>query len=283
MTDNRWKPRRLIEEKYRRNLQRLMDLFRTRLDNMTDPYDIFDELRKFTSSGFFRDLAMLSASRMVTALASDSAKTWREAAREGMQGRRIYSALQREMAGPTGFRVRSLIDENAELISTFPLDIAREETRYIQRESMKGRRSKDIAEDLKARFPRISGNRINLIARTETSKASTDLTRARSDEMGLDWYVWRTSKDARVRQSHRLMDGVLLRWTDPASPEELNHEKSYGRYQPGKIFNCRCYPEPLLRIDQIAWPHKVYVEGRIRIMSRAQFMAMNGEGLRKVA
>ena len=121
----------------------------------------------------------------------------------------------------------------------------------------------------------ISKSRISLIARTESSKASTALTEARAESLNLPWYVWRTSKDARVRSSHRHMDGVLIAWAEAPSPEALKGLKSYGTYQAGNTFNCRCYPEPLIYLDQVSWPHKVYHNGTIREMTRSAFKKIN--------
>ncbi|WP_414859012.1 phage minor head protein [Paenibacillus elgii] len=143
---------------------------------------------------------------------------------------------------------------------------------HVLSESLKGTRASDIAQQIKVLFPEKSEASADLIARTETSKASSALTRARSESMGIYWYVWRTSDDSRVRDAHALMEGVLVKWTNPPSPERLDGEKrTYGHYHCGGIFNCRCYAEPVIDLDLIAWPAKVYYGGRIQKMSRKQF------------
>jgi hypothetical protein len=71
------------------------------------------------------------------------------------------------------------------------------------------------------------------------------------------------------------MDGVLVNWSDPPSPETLAGEKSEGTYEAGEIYNCRCYPEPLVSTKQISWPHKAYFGGRIQRVTLGQFRAMN--------
>lgn len=58
----------------------------------------------------------------------------------------------------------------------------------------------------------------------------------------------------RVRKSHRIMEGVLVNWNMPPSPERLAGEKDVGNYHAGNIWNCRCYPEPLISVDDIRWP-----------------------------
>jgi uncharacterized protein with gpF-like domain len=110
-----------------------------------------------------------------------------------------------------------------------------------------------------------------LIARTEVSKTSTALTRARSEDIGIRWYVWKTSEDARVRSSHKHMDNVLISWSSPPSPEKLDGLRSVGHYHAGEIWNCRCYAEPVIEVEYLSWPHKVYCGGQIVKMSRKQF------------
>ena len=54
--------------------------------------------------------------------------------------------------------------------------------------------------------------------------------------------------------------------------EELAGEQSVGTYHAGNIWNCRCYPEPLLEVDDVKWPHKVYIDGQIKMMNKNEFM-----------
>jgi SPP1 gp7 family putative phage head morphogenesis protein len=209
---------------------------------------------------------------MVTGLAVDNAGDWRLAALKSTKGRLIFKLLRDEFNGPHGQRLRDLIIHNARLVKSLPLDVAESLLDHVKTEAIKGRRADDIMQDIKDRVPDIVDSKARLLARTEISKTSTAITRARSESIGLDWYVWRTSKDSRVRHSHEIMDGVLVKWTDPPSPERLASEpRTYGNYHAGEIFNCRCYPEPVIRLDTLTWPMKVYTGGRIVRMNRAQF------------
>jgi len=224
--------------------------------------------------GTFLDLwSRQIAERMILGRLVSTQRTWRAAARESMQGRRVYELLQRELQGPVGDRVRQLIEENARLIKTLPEEGARLASREMARRAQEGRRP-EASEEL-AVFRHIQRWQARRIARTETAKAQSALTQARSEELGLDWAVWRTSQDERVRVSHRNMEGVLFSWNDPPAPELLVREKSEGRYTPGRIYNCRCFAQPVLRTDNLAWPHKVYANGVIRMTTLAAFRRMN--------
>ncbi|WP_169793469.1 phage head morphogenesis protein [Alicyclobacillus sendaiensis] len=226
------------------------------------------------NEAWFVRYAEAAAMKMVTHLFTDAGRTWRQAAKVNSQGRMIYEALQRELQGPLGGAVVAQVRRNAELIRSVPADIAREMTEHIMRRSFEGLRASDIAQELLSLYPHISEVKANLIARTETNKTATALTQSRSEILGIRWYRWRTSEDARVRESHRIMDKVLVAWDDPPSPEELAHERSYGHYHAGCIFNCRCYPEPLIDLDFVQWPCKVYRNGAIRLMTRKEFEAI---------
>lgn len=279
MRSDDWSPRDRIERDYRISIRNIIREVLGRMDDaidLTNPYEVMTAMSNIFSTEPYRDYALAAARRMITALYVGSRRTWREAAREAMKGREIYDMLQRELQGPVGDRVRDLVEQNARLITSFPLDIAKRANAFVREEAEKGRRASAIADDLMRQFPDMAESRIQLIARTETSKASTALTRARSEELGTIAYIWRSSKDARVRSSHRRMDGVIVLWNDPPSPEELDHVKSYGRYHAGDTFNCRCFPVPLLRLDKIQWSARVHVNGEITRMTRADFESFAG-------
>jgi len=259
---NSWQPRKKIEVDYYRSIR---DIAQQALKG--------ERVDLLGTSEFIQKYAWQAAQRMIVGLYYDSARTWRGAARESMQGARFYRALERELAGPVGARVRQLIAKNARLITSLPLEIAEKVNSDIARNALEGQRAESFASYM---MKHLTHTRAALISRTETSKASTALTQARSEELGLDWFIWQTSKDERVRISHRKMQGVLVNWQDLPSPEALAGEKSVGKYAAGNVFNCRCYPEPVLRIDQVRWPHRVYVRGSIRMMTRAQFVGMSG-------
>ncbi|WPS86474.1 phage minor head protein [Brevibacillus halotolerans] len=210
--------------------------------------------------------------KMVTHLFSDAGRTWRQAAKTNSKGRLIFHALQKEMRGHIGAAVRLQAERNAAVIKSLPIDIAKQVNEHVLREVMKGTRSTEIALQIKEFFPEASEAKANLIARTEVSKTSTALTQARCEFVGADWYIWRTSEDSRVRDSHQLMDGVLVKWSNPPNPEKLDGVKrTFGHYHAGEIFNCRCYAEPVIDLDLINWPAKVHYDGRIQRMTRKQF------------
>ena len=276
MIKSDWSPKRLIELRYENALSRLYSRLFQFAGSIRDPEEFADRLREASDAGWLNEFAQAAASRMVTGLRVDGARTWRQAAQTSMRGQEIYRALQSEMIGPVGIRVYDLVRNNAQLIKSVPLTLADDITRRTMQLSQKGMRASEIAKDLHEWAPNLTRGKVQLISRTEVSKASTALTRARSEEIGAGWYIWRSSEDSRVRLSHRFMDkqgGILCLWDDAPAPEALIGEKStLDHYGPGECPNCRCYPEPLLRLTQIQWPHRVHTAGVVRMMTQAEFV-----------
>ena len=272
MDNNPWEPKRRIEHQLQRSLFTIGESMLEDIEGLTDPFEISTVIRSWMKNMVFHHYAEKTAESLVGTLLKTSATTWRMAARENSNGRVIYDALRKELQGSVGGLVALEINRNAEIIKSLPLDIARQVTNYISDESIKGRRAGDIAGDILRKFSGMTRNKAALIARTEVSKTSTALTQARCENIGLDWYRWRTSEDSRVRDSHRLMDGVLVKWTNPPSPERLEGLKNPpAPYHPGNIYNCRCYPGPVVNLDNVKWPAKVFSSGIITMMTRSQF------------
>lgn len=266
-----WAPKLMIEKRYTRSIRKIMKQFELLAEGKTEPEEILAAWKDCAASAAYQKAAEDIAMKMVTHLFEDGQKTWRQAARANGMGREIYAALRQEFIGPTGGRYHDLIRQNAQLIKTLPLDTAEHITKYVAKQYKRGLRAEEIAERIQLMFPEKTKANAELIARTEVSKASTALTQYRCEDMGIKWYIWRTSEDQRVRDSHDKMEGILIRWDDPPNPEALNNERSYGYYHAGNTFNCRCYPEPLIELHYTSWPHKVYYGGRIQMMTLMQF------------
>lgn len=213
------------------------------------------------------------AKRMVIAVNVKNAKTWREAASRSFQAQKLYKLLQREMEGPVGARVHQLVRENAALIKSVPLESAQRLTDEVRKAQQQGARASTVSKMMKQRFPDLLRSRTNLISRTETAKASTALTQARCEHVGVDWYIWESSEDGdRVRPSHQLMQGVVIPWSHPPAPEALNGEHStLGHYHVGECPNCRCTAIVVLTLEDITFPARVYWQGSIRQMTKQQF------------
>lgn len=270
MRTDRWRLKQRLEQSYQRALTRLLNKIYKTADSLR-PSEIIDNILKIARSKTFSELAYKLASNMVIAIDVENRRTWREAASESMQGAKFYKMLQQSMRGNIDKEMQKQIEANATIIRTLPLDICYKVTNHVKEEALKGRRSSEIAKEIKEMFPEKTMASAKLIARTETSKTSTALTRSRAQERGKNWYIWRSSHDIRVRSSHNHMDGVIINWDNPPAPETLIGKKSEGKYHAGCIYNCRCFCQPVIFLDYVVFPVKVYYGGKIVSMSRKQF------------
>ena len=233
--------------------------------------EIVDFLLSYTQGESYQTAANLLAKRFMYALLKNNSISWMNRAKQTKRNREIFLALKNEMNGPIGRYVQEQIDKNAYIIKSTPLDISKMLVKKIMEKQQQGLRPEQMIKEMLELAPNLTKQRVNLIARTEVSKASTALTRAQSYNLGLDWYVWKTSEDGRVRSSHKIMDNVLVRWDDPPSPELLKGEKNMGRYNAGEIYNCRCYAAPVIDFKYVNFPCRVYSNGAITKMNKTTF------------
>jgi SPP1 gp7 family putative phage head morphogenesis protein len=205
---------------------------------------------------------------------------WRGASGHGRavlrvdSGHQIYDALREELAGPTGKAAKKYFLESCartHVTANLPSSLLN----YVWSESFKGRRPEGITGDILGKMPRRDPKAAESAVRTAQGAANTALERARSQIIGLDWYQWSSCRDNRVRPSHCNMDGVLVAWNDPPSPEELIGEASLGRYHAGEAEECRCTTLPVVDLNEIHWPCRVFTGGRIVRMGRREFRQLS--------
>ena len=273
MKYDQWKMTRRIEEDFLKSLNFLSTLFEKIAIISGNDVNLFQsKMQIFQNSVPYDNYINDIVKRMVTPLAARNYETWRKAARVSTRSHFLYNVLMEELKQGIRKDIDSQVISNAALIKTLPSDTAQKVVRDIEEYALSGLRAEEIEKLIQDKTRQHSKASARLIARTEVSKTTSALTKARSEELGLRWYVWRTMEDGdRVRKSHRIMNDVLVSWNNPPSPELLVKEKDVGRYHAGNIWNCRCYSEPLIDIDDVKWPHKVYINGSIQKMSKARF------------
>lgn len=189
-------------------------------------------------------------------------------------GKVIYDELKKELDASLYEYVysRSLSDET--IHKFFPEGIPKQTVFHIVSESFKGRRPESINTDICKVFFDISNKNLEKITQTICSISSAALEMFQSQKMGLNWYIWHTSEDSKVRSSHKHINDVLINWNDPPSPESLVGEEFIGKYHPGECFQCRCLASPVVKLDFISWPHEVFYQNRIQTMTKEQFKSI---------
>lgn len=177
------------------------------------------------------------ASRMIAEVAARDEAAWFE------MSRKMGRALRKEIeTAPTGQVMRERLADQVKLITSLPREAA-ERVRALANEGIvQGTRPAELAKEI-LRTGDVTEARAILIARTETSRTATELTRARAEHVGSTHFIWRTSGDSDVRPSHKKLNGKVFRWDQPPECDPGHHAL------PGGIFNCRCYPEVVLPDD----------------------------------
>lgn len=273
MKYNLWRSIKSVETEYLKSLNVLCDMFSKIAKASNGNGDLYiNKMLEFQNSVQYQKYIYSIVKRMIYPLSVNNKKIWKKAVNGKSMNKLFYRALMREIDEELKKSLDEQIEENANLIKTLPSDVALKVTKDIEEKALAGLRSSEIAKIISAQTYKHSRASARLIARTEVSKTSTALTKARSEKLNIRWYVWRTALDGnRVRKSHQIMEGVLVSWNNPPSPEMLAGEKSVGNYHAGEIWNCRCYAEPLLNIDDVKWPHKVYLNNQLVNMGKREF------------
>ena len=162
---------------------------------------------------------------------------WLEHAQEMSHGMR-----ETIRSTPVGELMQSLMREQVTLIKSLPLEAAQRVHELTIAGLEDSTRAKEIAKEV-ARSGEVSASRATLIARTEVARTASKLTEARAQHVGCVEYIWRTAGDSTVRESHREMRGKVVRWDAPPTLSDGTTTHA------GQIYNCRCWPEPIIPDD----------------------------------
>ena len=273
MTYKDWKRIKTVEKEYLNALLKLVKIFKKIANSSgNDQQKYIASMNNFQNSMQYEKFINSAVKRMVLPIDVGNQRTWREAAKKATKGKFLYRLLMDELKQGTGQIIKKQVMENVLLIKTLPNDVAQKVVSDIAENALKGARAESTEKIIRDKTDQHARASARLIARTETAKTMSALTKARCEQLGLRWYIWRTALDGtRVRLSHRIMEGVLVNWNNPPAPEELVGEKSAGHYHAGNIWNCRCYSEPVLELEDIRFPARVYYNGQIVMMNKSEF------------
>lgn len=127
--------------------------------------------------------------------------------------------------------------ENVALIKTIPQEYFKKIEGVVFRGTMQGRNASSMIDQIR-HIGNVTENRARLIARDQTSKLNSALNQNRSQNLGVEEYVWRTAGDERVRDSHASKSGKVFRWDSP--PKDTGH--------PGSDVQCRCVAQSIIKV-----------------------------------
>lgn len=125
--------------------------------------------------------------------------------------------------------------ENLNLITRMSQDRLTKVEGAISRALSQGTTQRDLARVVSEQLD-VGLGRANVIARDQVAKLNSNLTSMRQQDIGVTEYVWQTSRDERVRPSHRAHQGRTYRWDSPPA----------GTGHPGHDVQCRCIAQAVL-------------------------------------
>jgi len=230
---------RKAETGYARQLNKVARAVNDLVKGLWDPVDesspdaIGDALNDYAD--LINSWATSVARRMVTEVNARDAKAWRQASSE--MGRLLRIELD---TAPTGRVMRERLADQVGLITSLPREAAERVHILALENRLQGRRAAEIADEI-LETGNVTRSRAMTIARTETTRTASELTRARAEHVGSTEFRWRTMRDADVRPSHRRLDSKVYEWAHPPLTDPPDHHAL-----PGGIWNCRCWAEPIL-------------------------------------
>lgn len=130
---------------------------------------------------------------------------------------------------------------NAGLVTGMTDDLVKQIQTLTTNSLISGETVKTLQGKLKAQFD-ISDNRARLIARDQTNKLNADLNKIRHKQAGVEEYVWRTSRDERVREDHRRVNGEQYKYGEATGTN--------SGAEPGQDIQCRCIAQAVITFGE---------------------------------
>lgn len=148
-------------------------------------------------------------------------------------------------------------NENVSRIKTIPYDTLGELESLIFESYSNGASVRDLQKAIQNKY-NVAKQHALMIARDQIASLNAGIAKAQQTDAGVKRYKWSTSKDGRVRDCHKELDGKIFSWDNP--PEMWYKSKLHGkvmtgrRCHPGEDIGCRCVAIPIFDFDTIDVP-----------------------------
>lgn len=257
---------RLLNETLAENLPEIMDAYKlhlhgdSRYDDARDLEDMVRRVFQKIAQQLEQKLARYGLADMIGKVSkltkNTSLREWKKAVHETLGIDLLsdyYSGAFYESA------IRRWVDENVLRIQSIPKDTLGEMQEIILSGFRKGETITSITKEIQNSY-KVSRNRAKMIARDQVATLNSQITKMQQEDAGCKYYRWSDSRDSRVRDCHRALNGKVFSWDDP--PEMWYNTKSRGRVNtgrrchPGEDICCRCIAIPVFDIDTIDVPIK---------------------------
>ena len=145
--------------------------------------------------------------------------------------------------------MRKWVEDNVGLIKTIPQENLGKMRDIVLNGYMNGETTTSIVKKIQKVYS--TGRRhAQLLARDQIAKLNSNITQQQQRDAGVEEYIWSTSGDSRVRESHRKLNGKRFRWDNPPVVDE----KTGRRCHPGEDYECRCVPRPVFNRRTVDLP-----------------------------
>lgn len=128
---------------------------------------------------------------------------------------------------------QAAIKENVSYIKSIPAQYHDRLETAIFQGLRRGKSVGEIADEIQRVYV-VSRERARFIARDQAGSLMLDITKARHQSQGLENFIWRTTGDDAVRDSHANLEGRHFKWSEGAGQKKL---------LPGGDYGCRCTAE----------------------------------------
>lgn len=179
-------------------------------------------------------------------------------ANSALEFERVIGVNVKSMGGTISNQINDFRKENSDLITSIPENMIDDVRSTLEESWNKGARVESLRADIQERFD-VSKSRADLIARDQTLKLNSQISKTRAESAGISRYVWSTSNDERVRgnpsglypnpsktgrptSDHYRLEGQTFSYSDPPVVDE----RTGRRANPGEDYQCRCTAAPVL-------------------------------------
>lgn len=159
--------------------------------------------------------------------------------------------------------IRRWTDENVLKIKSIPSQTLGEMQKIVSDGYQNGETITTITKSIQE-FYRVTKSKARALARDQVSTLNSQITQLQQKDAGCTRYRWSDSRDSRVRDCHRSLNGKIFEWDNP--PEMWYSTKSRGivttgrRCNPGEDYACRCVAIPVFDAETLDIPMKGPVE-----------------------
>lgn len=245
---NKFKASTNAEREFYRALRRVAKVSGHIVDAHSEGADLKNEQSMIKALNDYSKLitpwARRQSAKLLEMVSKSNARAYNNQSK--VMGKALKLGVARSDTGKAAF---ALLNEQVALIQSIPIEAGQRAQKIAAENFINGTRANpdpSVTAQLKKDMgmsTQVAINRAKLISRTETARANASFVEARAVSVGVQAYIWRTTMDGAERESHKKMNGKLVRYDDPP----ILSDGTQGHA--GTFPNCRCYQDPVLPED----------------------------------